>query len=379
MKKYKILLLDADDTLLDFQKAEYYGLRKTFENHHIQCDEELMKRYNLFNDSLWKKAERKEITLEELKKIRFVQFFKQEGIEEDGTTIEAEYRNEIYHSYYLMDNVKECLEKLSSVCDLYVASNGFIDMQQNRLKQAGIDSYFKKIYVSDAIGATKPSPLFFQHIFEDLQITDKEEVLMIGDSLTSDILGGIQSGIDTVWLHKNHENTDSEIRPTYHYSDLKEFTDEYMSSYTKEIISHSADETKAFAQNLASYLSEGTLILLTGDLGAGKTTFTQGLAKGLHITKNVTSPTFTIMKVYQGDLPLYHIDAYRLEGMTQDLGFEELLEDDGICVIEWPMFIESILPSEYLQIEITRLDENQRKLVLIAHGERYRKLLEELL
>ncbi len=142
-------------------------------------------------------------------------------------------------------------------------------------------------------------------------------------------------------------------------------------TYTKE-------ETQEIAMNLAEKLWAGSLIILTGDLGAGKTTFTQGMAKGLGIHKRVVSPTFNIMKIYQGTLPLYHIDAYRLEGIDQDLGFEEMMEDDGVCVIEWPVFMENRLPKEYLQIDITRIEEEDaRQLELIPFGEKYEKLVEE--
>ena len=147
----------------------------------------------------------------------------------------------------------------------------------------------------------------------------------------------------------------------------------------KEYICNSARETKDLAAQLSEKLNAGTLIILTGDLGAGKTTFTQGLAKGLGITSKVISPTFTIMKVYKkGRLPLYHIDAYRLEGIDQDLGFDEFLEDDGVCVIEWPMFMEDILPEKYLQIDIKYLDEDARSLHFLPKGENYEKLVEEL-
>ena len=146
----------------------------------------------------------------------------------------------------------------------------------------------------------------------------------------------------------------------------------------RTLTTHSAAETKAFAEKLGKILDAGTCILLSGDLGAGKTTFTQGLAKGLDISKNVSSPTFTILKVYQGRLPLYHMDAYRLEGLHQDLGFEELMEDEGITVIEWPDYMSDQLPSEYLRIDIKRKGEFARKFTFIAQGEKYQDLLEGL-
>jgi len=141
------------------------------------------------------------------------------------------------------------------------------------------------------------------------------------------------------------------------------------------IVCPSANDTKTLATKIAKELRENSLITLSGQLGAGKTTFTQGLAKGLNIKKNVTSPTFTLLKIYEGDLPLYHIDAYRLEGISQDLGFEEYIDGDGVCVIEWSNFIEDILPSQCLNIEFSILEDDSRQLVLKANGKKYEDLL----
>lgn len=120
------------------------------------------------------------------------------------------------------------------------------------------------------------------------------------------------------------------------------------------------------------------VFLLDGDLGAGKTTLTQGIAKGLDITKNVTSPTFTIQKIYHGRMPLYHIDAYRLEGVNQDLGFEEYFYDDGLTVIEWSQFVPALIPEEYMKISIKLLEDNSREFTFTAVGKDYEALLEEL-
>ncbi|MBO4218866.1 MAG: tRNA (adenosine(37)-N6)-threonylcarbamoyltransferase complex ATPase subunit type 1 TsaE [Erysipelotrichaceae bacterium] len=148
----------------------------------------------------------------------------------------------------------------------------------------------------------------------------------------------------------------------------------------KEVIlhTHSADETRQLAGQLAAFLYPGALLTLSGQLGAGKTTFTQGLARGLGITRNVTSPTFTILKIYQGRLPLYHIDAYRLEGLDQDLGFEEYIAGDGVCVIEWSHFIQDILPEECINIEFSINDDDSRRLQIRAYGEENERIVEQL-
>ncbi|MGN1399049.1 MAG: tRNA (adenosine(37)-N6)-threonylcarbamoyltransferase complex ATPase subunit type 1 TsaE [Erysipelotrichaceae bacterium] len=146
----------------------------------------------------------------------------------------------------------------------------------------------------------------------------------------------------------------------------------------REIITETAAETKAVAASLAKLVSAGSLITLSGQLGAGKTTFTQGLACGLNIKKNVTSPTFNLLKIYNGDLPLYHIDAYRLEGIEQDLGFDEYIDSDGICVIEWSNFIKQLLPDELLNVEINILDNDSRQLIFTGYGEKYERIVRQL-
>ncbi|MDD6466789.1 MAG: tRNA (adenosine(37)-N6)-threonylcarbamoyltransferase complex ATPase subunit type 1 TsaE [Erysipelotrichaceae bacterium] len=144
--------------------------------------------------------------------------------------------------------------------------------------------------------------------------------------------------------------------------------------------SKSKAETQSLAFRLGEILSKPIVILLKGDLGAGKTTFTQGLAKGLGITKTVNSPTFNILKLYQGRMQLCHIDAYRLEGIHQDLGFEEyLIDGEGVCVVEWPMYISDLLPKEYLEIEILNETEDNRCIHIRAIGEDAQKILEEWL
>lgn len=142
--------------------------------------------------------------------------------------------------------------------------------------------------------------------------------------------------------------------------------------------SHSPDETKEFAKRLATLLQPKDVIALEGDLGAGKTTFTKGLAEGLNIKKTVNSPTFTIIKEYSGKIPLYHMDVYRLEDSEEDLGFDEYFEGNGVTVIEWAHFIEEQLPDTLLIIQIKLGEDGKRELKFIPIGNRYVRLCEEL-
>jgi len=145
-----------------------------------------------------------------------------------------------------------------------------------------------------------------------------------------------------------------------------------------ELITHSENETWIFANKLAECLQPGDVITLEGDLGAGKTTFTKGLAKGLGITRTVNSPTFTIIKEYQGRLPLYHMDVYRLDEGGEDLGFDEYFEGDGVTVVEWAHLIEEYLPNVRLMITIYHHGDTDRRIVVQPIGPHYIQLCEEL-
>ena len=134
----------------------------------------------------------------------------------------------------------------------------------------------------------------------------------------------------------------------------------------KQIIklTHKKEETIELAKNLANKLPNGTTLTFSGDLGAGKTTFVRGLAEGLHINEIVQSPTFNIMKIYlKGDRPLIHIDAYRLADIDTDIGLDEYIGyETGITVIEWPMYIERLIPKDAIEVEIRNLGDDNREI-----------------
>ncbi len=140
---------------------------------------------------------------------------------------------------------------------------------------------------------------------------------------------------------------------------------------TYKIRTTSLEQTQDIAYKIGKWVSNGMILTLEGDLGAGKTTFTKGLAKGLGINRNVNSPTFNIIKEYQGRIPLYHMDVYRLESGGDDIGLDDYLFGDGVCVIEWASRIEDLLPMERLDIKIFRKGENQRCIELTPIGKNY--------
>lgn len=139
------------------------------------------------------------------------------------------------------------------------------------------------------------------------------------------------------------------------------------------------DELNHFANVLVRRLEPSDLILLNGDLGAGKTTLTQFIGKHLGVKRNINSPTFNIIKSYKGsNLKLHHMDCYRLEDSDEDLGFDEYFQDEGITIIEWSQFIQDLLPKEHLIINIETLSETKRTIKLEAQGTHYLKVKEEV-
>ena len=146
-----------------------------------------------------------------------------------------------------------------------------------------------------------------------------------------------------------------------------------------KITTHLEEETIEVAENFESEKFPNMIICLDGDLGSGKTLFTKGIAASLGIEENITSPTFTIVKEYEGELPLYHMDVYRLDGNTDGVGIEEYFHKGGVVVIEWANMIKDILPEERLDIKIKTVGENKRMLIITPYGKKYEELCEAVL
>ena len=146
----------------------------------------------------------------------------------------------------------------------------------------------------------------------------------------------------------------------------------------REFYTNNSDETIAFGYQMGKLLKPNDVILLAGDLGAGKTTFTKGIGQALEIKRVINSPTFTIVKEYHGKYDLYHLDLYRLDGLGDDFDLEEYFTADGICVCEWPANVEEILPKEYLMINIYRCDLDKRRFELIPNGKHYEEIVRGL-
>lgn len=136
----------------------------------------------------------------------------------------------------------------------------------------------------------------------------------------------------------------------------------------KKIITNNYDETINLGYIIGQKLKGGDTIILDGDLGAGKTTFTKGIGKALNITRIINSPTFTIVKEYEGIYKLYHMDLYRLDGVGEDFDLEEYFNSQSICIVEWPYQAYDIIPSKHMKITIKRLDDNKREIIIDSNN-----------
>lgn len=225
MTKYEILLFDVDDTLLDFDLAENAALDRMFKEENIVVTSEMIARYKEINESMWRAFERGEVTKNILHNTRFSMALKEFGIEVDGTYFESLFQKYLREAHHYVDGAYEVIAQLANHYHLYVVSNGVTVTQNKRLVDANLAQYFKGIFISEQTGYQKPMPDFFDYVFERIDHFDKEKALIIGDSLTSDIKGGLQSGIDTCWFNiRNVENT-SGIEPHYEIKKLQDLHD----------------------------------------------------------------------------------------------------------------------------------------------------------
>lgn len=221
MSKYKIILLDIDDTILDFKKCEVNAITKTICNYGISATEELTNRYSEINQSLWKAFERKEITKPELLTKRFEMFFNPLGVYENSEEINKVYLDYLSNETFLIPGAIELLEALKEY-KVYVVTNAVARVQNSRLSKAGLYDYFDDVFVSELIGYQKPDVRFYNDIYKLIGSPRKEDIIVLGDSLSSDIQGGINFGVDTCWFNPHHKKSDS-IKANYEIDNLLDF------------------------------------------------------------------------------------------------------------------------------------------------------------
>ena len=223
----KTILWDVDSTLLDFGAAERAAIRKLFSEFGLgECTDEMLRRYSEINVSFWRRLERNEISRAEVLKGRFVQFFGEYGID---TSIVEEfddlYQLRLGDTIVIRDDCLNILRALKSKVGQYVVSNGTVAAQTKKLSRSGIGELVDGIFLSEELGVGKPNAGFFLKVFEKIQPEDLSEVLIVGDSLTSDIQGGMNAGIRTCWYDPDGRPLPEGYRADMIISDLHELAE----------------------------------------------------------------------------------------------------------------------------------------------------------
>ena len=213
---YKFLLFDLDHTLLDFDTAEDVALTQLLKEEGVEDIQAYKDYYVPMNKALWKDLELKKITKAELINTRFAKLFAHFGIEKDGVYLAERYQFYLSKQGQTFPGVEDLLRKLiSQGYELYAATNGITYIQTGRLKQSGISPYFKEIFISEQLHTQKPDAAFYEKIGALIPNFDKNQTLMIGDSLSADIQGGNNAGIDTIWYNPHHLENKTQAQPTY--------------------------------------------------------------------------------------------------------------------------------------------------------------------
>ena len=221
--KYKFLIFDLDHTLLDFDAAEDIALTQLLEEEGVEDIQAYKDYYVPMNKSLWKDLEQKKITKSELINTRFAKLFAHFGIEKDGAYLAERYQFFLSKQGQTFPGVEDLLRKLiSQGYELYAATNGITYIQTGRLEQSGIAPYFTEIFISEQLHTQKPDAEFYKKIGACIPNFDKNHALMIGDSLSADIQGGNNAGIDTIWYNPHHLENKTQLHPTHEVHSYKD-------------------------------------------------------------------------------------------------------------------------------------------------------------
>lgn len=221
--KYNYLLFDADDTLFDYSKTEGFALSKAFEHYRIPLTDEIIQTYRSINQKLWDEFERGSIDLVSLRSERFRRLNLALNL---NLTADYQELSQIYLDYlakgtFIVDQAVQVCKVLSQMgLTMAIITNGIREVQHQRIRGSELSSYFDTIIVSEDAGCQKPHTGIFDYTFEKLEITEKQQVMIIGDSLSSDIKGGYMYGIDTCWFNPTHKLNQTEISPTYEIDQL---------------------------------------------------------------------------------------------------------------------------------------------------------------
>lgn len=222
MQHIQTVLLDIDGTLLDFEASQENALTMAFANHNIDLTKEVRELYYTINHRLWKDYELGLIDRDTVLYTRFVKLFDTLGIDVDGVAFEKEYQSLLAEGAYLIDGAIELMDYLHPKYDLYVVTNGVATTQTKRLRTSGLDQYMKKIFISETLGYQKPQIEFFTETFKEIDGINPETTIIIGDTLSSDILGGNNANIMTCWYNPKMLVNDSEAKVDLEIRELGE-------------------------------------------------------------------------------------------------------------------------------------------------------------
>ncbi|MGP6140148.1 YjjG family noncanonical pyrimidine nucleotidase [Jeotgalibaca sp. A127] len=222
---YKTLLFDIDDTLLDFKAAEHHAISSLMIELAIEPSEINVQNYSRINQDYWSQFEKGLLAKDVLIAKRFETFFSLHQLSVNGKEMDKKFRGNLEKGHFLIEGSLSLLENLKSEFDLYAVTNGVARTQHRRINDSGLINYFRDIFVSEETGFQKPTKEYFDYVFERIPECDVNKTLIIGDSLTSDILGGMNAGIDTCWFNPTKQkNPYSHIQPTYEITALDELT-----------------------------------------------------------------------------------------------------------------------------------------------------------
>ncbi len=216
------LLMDLDDTILDFGKEEEKALELMLEEIGVSPTRELAHLYSRINLSWWKRLELGEVTRRQVKVGRFEEFFEEISVKYPAEEADKRYRYHLERHPVYRERAQETLRRLQGRVRLYLVTNGTLTTQKSRIGLSGIGAYFDGMFISEEIGANKPSEKFFEIVFSNIPDFCREETMIIGDSLTSDIAGGVRAGIGTVWYNWKKSARNGEICPDYEIETLEE-------------------------------------------------------------------------------------------------------------------------------------------------------------
>jgi putative hydrolase of the HAD superfamily len=220
VQNYELIFLDADETLLDFRKAERYALKKAFRQYGMESDELVVKTYEEINTAIWKQLERGELDQERLRVERFMLLFEKLGLKLDPVDFSSLYLHWLGKGAFLLPDAEETCAYLGQKYRMAMVTNGIKEVQRSRIGASPIAHWFEALIISEEAGSSKPNPAIFEYACRLLGYNDKSKMLMIGDSLSSDIRGGVNFGIDTCWFNPGRAPNPTELKPTYEIASL---------------------------------------------------------------------------------------------------------------------------------------------------------------